>query len=254
MAGELVLLDVDPKGVATVTLNRPDARNALSSALIAELAAAYDEVLDVDSIACVLLTGTDPAFCAGMDLHEMGQGGANLALDFVSRLWETSTPVIGAVNGAAVTGGLELALACDFLIASDRARFADTHARVGVVPGGGMSYLLPEAVGYRMAKELSLTGRYMAAEEALAAGLVNRVVPHADLMAVAMGVAHEICSSNWPVAKRINKLYKETASMSGADAAAHERANFALFLRDSLDPTAIEARRAGVIEHGRSQA
>ncbi|MCC7075718.1 MAG: enoyl-CoA hydratase [Acidimicrobiia bacterium] len=253
MADDLVLLDVDARGVATITLNRPEARNALSSALIAELARAYDEVLDTEAVACVILTGTDPAFCAGMDLREMGAGAGNLSLDFVGRLWETSTPVIGAVNGAAVTGGLELALACDFLIASDHARFADTHARVGVMPGGGMSYLLPQAVGLRLAKELSLTGRYMTAAEAHAAGLVNKVVSHHDLMPAAMGTAHEICASDRSVTKRLNKLYKQTATMAGAEAAAHERTNFVDYLTQSLDPAAIEAARDGVIEHGRAQ-
>lgn len=241
-------------GVATITLNRPDARNALSSALIGELGRAYDKMLDKDPVACVILTGTDPAFCAGMDLREMGQGAGNLSLDIAGRLWETSIPVIGAVNGAAVTGGLELALACDFLIASDRVRFADTHARVGVMPGAGMSYLLPQAVGLRLAKELSFTGRYMTAEEAHASGLVNRVVPHHDLMAAAMGTAHEICASGRSVTKRLNKLYKETASMAGADAAAPERANFVEYLTSGLDPSAIESAREGVIEHGRSQS
>jgi enoyl-CoA hydratase/carnithine racemase len=135
--------------VCTVTLNRPDARNAMNSELQRALALALADAEADDGVDVVVLTGADPAFCAGLDLRELGSTGANLVggRDDEHRspftvLWTMTKPVIGAINGAAVTGGFELALACDFLIASERATFGDTHARVGVTPGGGMSVFL----------------------------------------------------------------------------------------------------------------
>src|SRR5208282_2153798 len=99
------------------------------------------------------------------------------------------TPVIGAINGAAVTGGLELALACDFLVASERARFADTHARVGIMPGWGLTYELPEAIGVRRAREMSATGNFVGARTAMEWGLVNHLVPHSELLGFARQLA-----------------------------------------------------------------
>ncbi|MEO1063299.1 MAG: enoyl-CoA hydratase-related protein, partial [Actinomycetota bacterium] len=167
---DVVTVEIDGT-TAVVTLNRPEARNALNSEV---LRAAPAEIarLDADeTIEAIILTGADPAFCAGLDLKELGSTGANLGSSgangrrprrgpFAPR----TTPLIGAVNGPAVTGGLEYALACDFLIASDRARFADTHARVGVMPGWGLTVLLPQAVGVRRARQMSVTGNYVDAE------------------------------------------------------------------------------------------
>jgi enoyl-CoA hydratase len=125
-------------------------------------------VADDPSVRAVVLTGAGTAFCAGLDLRELGKSGANLRLVGPAagrpRPWRATTkPVIGAVNGPAVTAGLEIALTCDFLIASEQASFGDTHARVGVLPGWGLSYLLPQAVGVRRAREMSLTGRLVGA-------------------------------------------------------------------------------------------
>ena len=141
----------------------------------------------------MILTGTDPAFTAGLDLKELGTDGSNLAggtgadgsrnSDGVRGPFPTLTkPLIGAVNGVAITGGFEYALNCDFLVASEHAKFGDTHSRVGVMPGWGLTVLLPQAIGIRRAREMSFTGNFMLADEALAFGLVNHVVPHADLM------------------------------------------------------------------------
>ena len=118
-------------------------------------------------------------------------------------------PVIGAVNGVAVTGGFELALACDFLVASERARFADTHARIGVQPGWGLTVLLPQAVGIRRARELSLTGNFLDAETALAWGLVNHVVAHDELLPTARQLAADIASNDQVGARRILRTYAE---------------------------------------------
>ena len=144
------------EGVGVVTLNRPEARNALSSEVLRALPQALNSLDQDPAVDVLVITGSDPAFCAGLDLKELGGSGGNIdpdaSLEASGPFPSRSKPLIGAINGVAVTGGLELALACDFLIASDRAAFADTHARVGVMPGWGLSGLLPQAIGVRRAR------------------------------------------------------------------------------------------------------
>ena len=140
-----------------------------------------------DDVDATILTGKDPAFCAGLDLTYLAGRVERDATSGTVAFPESpvpphTKPIIGAVNGAAVTGGLEVALACDFLVASERARFADTHARVGVVPGWRLTVALPEAIGVRRAKEMSATGNFVDAATALNWGLVNHVVPHEELL------------------------------------------------------------------------
>lgn len=266
MAEDVILLDVTDR-VGTVTLNRPDARNALNSQLQRELAramAAMDADGDVDVI---VLTGADPAFCAGLDLKEMGSTGGNLAPapgedasarsasnPFRSFWAPTPKPVIGAVNGAAITGGFELALQCDFLVASERARFGDTHARVGVIPGGGMSVLLPQAVGLRKAIQLSLTGRFLDAREALAFGLVTHVVAHDELLAFTRSLAADIVSADPWAVRTILSTYREASLTTVADGWDLETERFVAFRRQGFDPAAVEARRRSVVERGRAQS
>ena len=143
-----------------------------------------------DDVHVMILTGADPAFCAGFDLRNLStelrsvqQDRQRQPVDHLGMLPVHDTPIIGAINGPAVTGGLELALACDFLIASERARFADTHARVGAMPGGGMTIRLPEVIGINRARQMSLTGDFVGAQLAYEWGLVNEVVPHDQLLA-----------------------------------------------------------------------
>ena len=169
---DVVLFDVSER-IATVTLNRPEARNALSSELLRRLPETLVDADGRDDVDVVILTGTDPAFCAGLDLKELGSTAGNLGSVGDGRRGPfpaMTKPVIGAVNGAAITGGLEVALACDFLVASDRARFGDTHSRVGVMPGWGLTVLLPQAIGLRRAREMSYSGNFLTADEALAVG------------------------------------------------------------------------------------
>ena len=182
------------KTVWTIVLNRPERRNALGRMLQDDLVAAVS-AFDTDEDARVaVLTGADPAFCAGIDLAELGAGelGWSDRPTYASAMRACRKPVIGAVNGPAVAGGFELALACDFLIASERATFADTHGRVGVLPGGGLTVHLAEAVGVRRARRLSLTGEFVDAATALTWGLVTEVVPHAELLPRALAVAAEV--------------------------------------------------------------
>ena len=170
--------------VATVILNRPDRRNALSGALLSQVRAGLAELDGRADVRAIVLTGADPAFCAGLDLTELGRPDSPLSAATAGPVVPAmGKPLIGAINGAAITGGLELALACDFLVASERARFADTHARIGIMPGWGLTYELPEAIGLRRAREMSATGNFVGARTAMDWGLVNHVVPHAELSA-----------------------------------------------------------------------
>jgi enoyl-CoA hydratase len=172
-------------GVFWLTLDRPDTRNALTIAMRQGLITAI-RAADADSrTRLIVLTGTDPAFSSGVGLKESlgdGRGSPRGArIDPAEVVRAARTPVLGVINGLCYTGALELALSCAFLIASDRARFADTHAAVGLVAGWGMSALLPRAVGVRLARQMMLTGEPVDAGQALRAGLVNEVVSHACL-------------------------------------------------------------------------
>ena len=193
-ADPVVLVGIEDR-IATVTLNRPQARNALSRQVTHALWDAVASAGADPAVDAVILTGADPAFCAGVDLKEVsgeippsapprepGQGPERDTNGLYRFFPVIDKPVIGAINGVAVTGGLEIALQCTFLVASERARFADTHARIGVMPGGGITVLLARSIGLRRAIELSLTGNFLTAEEALRIGLVNHVVPHEELL------------------------------------------------------------------------
>lgn len=242
--------------VGIITLNRPEARNALSSEiqrLLPQLVTALDADDNVDVL---ILTGADPAFCAGVDLKELGQGRAALVAPPAGRrgpLPARTKPLIGAINGVAVTGGLELALACDFLVASDRARFADTHARVGVMPGWGLTVLLPQAIGLRRAREMSVSGNYIDAHTALQWGLVNHVVPHDELLPFCLSLAADIVSNDAAGVRQILDTYQrvsETTSAEGWDIEAEVSQEW---MRSRLDPTEVERRRRAIVERGRSQ-
>jgi len=258
---EVVLTDVAHR-VATITLNRPEARNALSSALLRDLRAAVRAAHDDDEVDVLILTGADPAFCAGLDLKELGGGNATLAssnpkadtpINQRGPLPPGPKPVIGAVNGAAITGGFELALACDFLVASDRARFADTHARVGIQPWWGLTVLLPQAIGLRRAREMSATGNFIDAQRALDWGLVNHVVPHDDLLRFTRGLAADIVSSDQRAVRQIYATYAAGSRVTVGDAWLVESDVAARWQGTGLDPEEIERRRQRIVERGRGQ-
>jgi enoyl-CoA hydratase len=260
MSEPIVLVDTRD-GVATVTLNRPQAMNALSRALRAELVAALSALRGDAAVGVIILTGAGRAFCAGLDLKELGGGRAAPGdgppalgdIDVVSAVVGCPQPVIGAINGFAITGGFELALACDVLIASTAARFADTHARVGIMPGWGLSQRLSRTIGIYRAKELSLTGNYLSAEQAEAWGLVNRVVAPDELLPACRALARDMLSCVPDVLRGYKRVidagYADTFGRGLSIEAEASRAHAA-----GLTPELLAARRAGVQQRGREQA
>jgi len=249
-----VRADVDSY-VATVTLNRPERRNAISGGLLTSLRATMTDLDANPEVRVIVLTGADPAFCAGLDLTELGQADSPLAKAASGPvLPQLATPLIGAVNGAAITGGLELALACDFLIASELARFADTHARMGIQPGWGLTYELPAAVGLRRARQMSATGNFVAAATALTWGLVNHVVPHEELMSFTHQLAADVATNDPAAVRAIFTTYREVSHVTGAEASAVERRAHAQWHTGGIDRQEVARRRAAVIERGRTQA
>ena len=261
---DTVLLEISER-IATITLNRPEARNALSSELLRALPLKMKEADASDDVDVVILTGSDPAFCAGLDLKELGSTGANLGGERVATGADGSLnadgvrgpfppmtkPLIGAINGAAITGGFELALNCDFLVASTRARFGDTHSRVGVMPGWGLTVLLSQAIGVRRAREMSFTGNFLDADAALRCGLVNHVVAHDDLLTVARQLARDIIGNDQAGVRQIRSTY--AAIRAEHDGWAIEANDARAWRKRGFDPAEVERRRTAIMERGRQQ-
>lgn len=247
--------------VATVTLNRPEAMNALSGALRRELAAAMRSVEADDEVRAVVLTGAGTrAFTAGLDLKELGADTSNLgaanaesADDNPVKAIELCTkPVIGAINGVAITGGFELALACDVLIASSNARFADTHARVGIMPGWGLSQKLSRMIGISRAKELSFTGNFLDAATAERWGLVNRVVEPEALLPAALALAQDMASIEPAMLRTYKALIDEGYAASLGEGMAIEQTRSSA-ANGQVAAADVEERRKAVMERGRGQ-
>lgn len=257
-----MLVTIERDGaVAVVTLNRPEAMNALSRALRAELAAAMRAVNEDAEVRAVVLTGAGTrAFTAGLDLKELGADTSNLGAanaegaeeNPVKAIEQCSKPVIGAINGVAITGGFEVALACDILIASENARFADTHARVGIMPGWGLSQKLSRLIGISRAKELSLSGNFLDARTACAWGLVNRVVPAEALLPAAIRLAQDIASADPAMVGAYKRLIDDGFAMPFGEAMKHEHEVSSARNRQ-VSADQVEANRRAVMERGRGQ-
>ena len=255
-----MLVTVERDGnVAVVTMNRPEAMNALSSALREDLAKAMVAVDANDSIHAVVLTGAGQrAFTAGLDLKELGTQGLGAAnaetpqANPVKAIEQCRKPVIGAINGVAITGGFEVAVACDILIASENARFADTHARVGIMPGWGLSQKLSRLIGISRAKELSLSGNFLDAQTACAWGLVNRVVPAEELLPAAKKLAADIASADPGMIQAYKRLIDDGYAVPFGEAMALEHRTSSA-RNAKVNKAEVEARRMAVMERGRAQ-
>ncbi|MFC3173736.1 enoyl-CoA hydratase [Novosphingobium bradum] len=217
-------------GIALITLERPEARNALNAALRAELGRAIHAAAADEAVRAIILTGAGHVFCAGMDLREIARtelkGAFDDETDPETAIRHCPKPVIAAVNGAAITGGFELVLACDMAIASREAWFADTHLRVGILPGWGLSQRLSRLIGLARAKELSLSGRRIDAETACAWGLVNRVVAPEALLAEARALALEIAAHKPALVAAYKALIEEGYHLPLPEALAFERRRY----------------------------
>lgn len=254
---EPVILVEKSGGVALVTLNRPGAMNALSRELRAAIAETF-EALEADpEVRAVILTGAGKAFTAGLDLKELGSGASTVGSavndkDPVTSIGQFSGPVIGAINGVAITGGFELALACDILICSTNARFADTHGRVGILPGWGLSQKLSRVLGIYRAKELSLTGNFLSAAQAYEWGMVNRVVEPDDLIATCRKLADDMLSLIPDCLVTYKKLIDEGFAENFGESLKTER-RFTSERNQAVDAGEIEARREAIRQRGQQQ-
>ncbi len=257
-----MLVTVERDGpVAVVTLNRPEAMNALSRGMRAQLAQVMHELDGEARIRAVVLTGAGTrAFTAGLDLKELGEATSNLgaanAEDALSNpvkaIEQCRKPVIGAINGVAITGGFEVALACDILIASENARFADTHARVGIMPGWGLSQKLSRMIGVSRAKELSLSGNFLDAQTACAWGLVNRVVAADALIGVAKQLAADIATADPGMIAAYKQLIDDGFALSFGQGMALEQQRSSA-ANSQVSAGEVEQRRMAVMERGRDQ-
>lgn len=220
MAFETILLDIHGK-VGLITLNRPQALNALNAQIIAEINQALDQLEQDPQIGCVVLTGSAKAFAAGADIKEMAElSYPQIYLDDLfsesDRIANRRKPIIAAVSGFALGGGCELAMMCDFILAADNAKFGQPEVNLGVLPGMGGTQRLTRAVGKAKAMELCLSGRLMGAEEAERAGLVARVIPQAELLEEALKVAASIATKSIPISmmvkESVNRAFEVTLS------------------------------------------
>jgi len=259
-----VLLVEKKDGVATLTLNRPQAMNALSAELRVALARSFRNLSSDPGTRVVILTGAgDRAFCAGLDLKELsGERPATASeseaaiggeSDLISAMESFEGPIIGAINGVAITGGFELALACDVLIGSTRARFADTHARVGLMPGWGLSQKLSRVVGIYRAKAISLTGNFVTAEQAERWGLLCQVVEPERLLDTCRQLAADMMSCHPEILVGYKGIIDRGFGIPYGEARALEREINREQMRGVSREQLAESRRR-VTERGRRQS
>jgi enoyl-CoA hydratase len=255
---ERVLIVEERPGIAVLTLNRPEAMNAFSRELRNAIASTFRRLQAAEDIRVVIVTGAGRAFCAGWDLKELSapdaaDTGEAAASDMQDAIAAFEGPIIGAINGHAITGGFELALACDVLIASTAARFADTHARVGILPGWGLSQKLPRLIGAQRAKEISFTGNFIDADTAHAWGLVNRVVPPDELIPTCLALASDMASCVPHVLRGYKRLIDEGGGMPLADALVWETQR-AIESAAEMSAETMGERRGTVLDRARTRS
>ncbi len=217
----------DDGGVTTLTLNRPEKLNAINIPLMVELRDQIDRIAGDESVACVVLTGAGRSFCAGHDLESIASGerapSRHFESETVDALEQLPQPTIARIRGHCFTGGLELALGCDLLVAADTATLGDTHGQWGLVPVWGMSVRLPERVGLSTAKQLMFTSRRISGAEAAELGLVDRVCAEAELDASVEALAREIAENSWDTNRIVKQLLRSHADCPRTHALAYER-------------------------------
>lgn len=215
----------DADGLCTLTLNRPDKLNALDTAAFEELQAHLITLeQETGRIGCVVLRGNGRGFCAGADLQAMGKAPVTPTFKpgVVERLERLPQPVIAAVHGVCYTGGLELALACDFILADATARFADTHGKWGLVGAWGMTQRLPRRIGTQAARRMMMTSKPVDATEAKGIGLVDLLAPEGELDTLVTTFATDVLANSWHTNFAVKRLMRETDGMPLAQALAHE--------------------------------
>jgi enoyl-CoA hydratase len=254
-----ILLTEVRDGVATVTLNRPRQMNALSAELRRRFAETLAALGQDDAVAAVIITGAgEKAFTAGVDLKELETApltAEELGPDSeINRAFRSlGKPTIAAVNGFAITGGLELAINCDILVASTNARFADTHARVGIVPGWGMSQLLPRIIGPVRARYMSFTGNFVDAQTAKGWGLVLEVLPPTELMPFCQKLAAEIASCDRATLADIRNAINGGLDTTLAEGLALE-GRLSKAATQRMDRARFAATREAVMSRGKEQS
>ena len=243
-------------GYAIVTLNRPAEMNALSRELREDFVNVLAECCADDDIRVLILTGAGRAFCAGFDLKELSESASDASQEAdnaVARALEQfEGPIIGAINGHAITGGFEMALACDVLIGSDKARFADTHARVGILPGWGLSQKLSRLIGLSRAKEIHFTGAPVFAQQAYDWGIINHMVTEEALMPLAITMAENMAACVPQTLKAYKPLVDQGFSMPLAEALPWEEKQAIESARQTMAEM-IASRKDAVLTKGRSE-
>lgn len=250
-----IILKNQKDGITTVTLNRPEHLNALSRDMRLAITDTFLELKEDASTRVIILTGAGRAFSAGLDLKELGQQGFDNAPPSVNlhrAVKEVGKPIIGAINGFAITGGFEIALMCDILIGSTQAKFADTHVRMGVVPGWGLSQRLASLIGASRAKELSFSGNYLDAATAERWGLVNRVVEPEELLPQCESLAADICQADPQTLKEVHALIDFGVENTLQQGLLEESQRSAQHKGD-LSPDTLDKRRVAVTERGREK-
>ncbi len=253
-----ILISNKNDSITTLTMNRPDKLNALSVELRQELGNAFVQLKSDTATKVIILTGNGRAFTAGLDLKELGQRGMGTnaskseTINVVKAMRDVNKPIIAAINGFAVTGGFEIALACDILIASTEARFADTHVLMGVVPGWGLSQRLARLIGVSRAKQVSFTGNYIDAETACRWGLVNEVLEPEELLPYCEKIAKDICSAKPETLREVHRLIDYGWEQS-LDAGLDEEIRVSAGANRGIQAQTLERTRREVQKRGRNQ-
>ena len=234
---EEVIFKVE-NNIGIITLNRPERRNSINRNLLIGLYDSLEEVANNNDIKVAVITGNGKSFCSGIDLSVIGKedlfNPRGDGKDMPELFALCKKPIIGAINGHAITGGFEIALNCDFLIASENAMFADTHGRVGIHPGWGMTHLLQQAVGRKMAMQMSMTCQFVDAQASLRIGLVNEVVAHDELIPRVMQIAGFICEGRFDMLMTVKELIEYGDKATFEESSENEKRGFKEFVKKNM--------------------